>query len=144
MTKEKNKKEINLYLANPLGFCAGVERAIAIVEKALEKFGAPIYIKHETVHNKFVVETLKKKGAISSTINVVLTLVRWLELSACTVIILLVLAEKDPPGWVKFVSHVMPGANRPVFSSSAGVCIVCRRKALAGQDDPSLFRSVTE
>lgn len=57
-------KEINLYLAQPRGFCAGVERAIAIVEKALEKFGPPIYVRHEIVHNKFVVEELKKKGAI--------------------------------------------------------------------------------
>lgn len=57
-------KEINLYLAQPRGFCAGVERAIAIVEKALEKYGPPIYVRHEIVHNKFVVEQLKNKGAI--------------------------------------------------------------------------------
>jgi 4-hydroxy-3-methylbut-2-enyl diphosphate reductase len=55
---------LNVYLAEPRGFCAGVERAIAIVEKALEKFGAPIYVRHEIVHNKFVVESLKAKGAI--------------------------------------------------------------------------------
>lgn len=51
-------------LANPRGFCAGVERAIAIVERALEKFGAPIYVRHEVVHNRYVVDTLKQKGAI--------------------------------------------------------------------------------
>jgi 4-hydroxy-3-methylbut-2-enyl diphosphate reductase len=51
-------------LANPRGFCAGVERAIAIVERALEQFGAPIYVRHEVVHNKFVVDGLKARGAI--------------------------------------------------------------------------------
>lgn len=51
-------------LANPRGFCAGVDRAIVIVEEALRKFGAPIYVRHEVVHNKFVVEELKAKGAI--------------------------------------------------------------------------------
>jgi 4-hydroxy-3-methylbut-2-enyl diphosphate reductase len=51
-------------LANPRGFCAGVERAIAIVERALQQFGAPIYVRHEIVHNKFVVEDLRAKGAV--------------------------------------------------------------------------------
>ncbi len=53
-----------IMLATPRGFCAGVDRAIAIVEKALEKFGAPIYVRHEVVHNKYVIESLKAKGAI--------------------------------------------------------------------------------
>ncbi len=53
-----------IILANPRGFCAGVDRAIGIVERALERFGAPIYVRHEVVHNKFVVENLKSKGAI--------------------------------------------------------------------------------
>lgn len=55
---------MEIVLANPRGFCAGVDRAIIIVEQALEKFGAPIYVRHEVVHNKFVVDDLKKKGAI--------------------------------------------------------------------------------
>lgn len=56
--------ETNIVLANPRGFCAGVDRAIIIVEQALEKFGAPIYVKHEVVHNKFVVDELRNKGAV--------------------------------------------------------------------------------
>jgi 4-hydroxy-3-methylbut-2-enyl diphosphate reductase len=55
---------MNILLANPRGFCAGVERAIAIVECALEKFGAPIYVRHEVVHNRYVVDGLKAKGAV--------------------------------------------------------------------------------
>ena len=55
---------MKLLLSKPRGFCAGVERAIETVEKALERFGAPIYVKHEIVHNRHVVEDLKKKGAI--------------------------------------------------------------------------------
>ena len=57
-----NDKEI--LLANPRGFCAGVERAIEIVERALQRFGAPIYVRHEVVHNKFVVGDLRSKGAV--------------------------------------------------------------------------------
>ena len=53
-----------LHLANPRGFCAGVDRAIEIVERAINKYGAPIYVKHEVVHNKYVVDNLKAKGAI--------------------------------------------------------------------------------
>ena len=55
---------MTLYIANPRGFCAGVDRAIQIVEMALEKFGAPVYVRHEIVHNKYVVEGLKGRGAI--------------------------------------------------------------------------------
>jgi 4-hydroxy-3-methylbut-2-enyl diphosphate reductase len=55
---------MNIILANPRGFCAGVERAISIVERALEKFGAPIYVRHEVVHNKFVCDDLRAKGAV--------------------------------------------------------------------------------
>jgi 4-hydroxy-3-methylbut-2-enyl diphosphate reductase len=55
---------MKIILANPRGFCAGVERAIDIVEAALEKFGAPIYVRHEVVHNRFVVDALKARGAI--------------------------------------------------------------------------------
>ena len=51
-------------MANPRGFCAGVDRAIAIVERALETFGAPIYVRHEVVHNKYVVDGLRDKGAV--------------------------------------------------------------------------------
>ena len=53
-----------IMLANPRGFCAGVDRAINIVERALELFGAPIYVRHEVVHNKFVVDNLRAKGAV--------------------------------------------------------------------------------
>jgi 4-hydroxy-3-methylbut-2-enyl diphosphate reductase len=55
---------MQIILANPRGFCAGVERAIAIVERAIEKFGAPIYVRHEVVHNQFVCDDLRRKGAI--------------------------------------------------------------------------------
>ena len=55
---------MEIILANPRGFCAGVERAIAIVERAIEKFGAPIYVRHEVVHNQFVCDNLREKGAI--------------------------------------------------------------------------------
>lgn len=58
------KRKLKILLAGPRGFCAGVDRAITIVETALEKYGAPVYVRHEIVHNKFVVETLEKKGAI--------------------------------------------------------------------------------
>ncbi|MFZ9649287.1 MAG: 4-hydroxy-3-methylbut-2-enyl diphosphate reductase, partial [Fluviibacter sp.] len=57
-------KTMPIILANPRGFCAGVERAIAIVERAIEEFGAPIYVRHEVVHNKFVVEGLRDRGAV--------------------------------------------------------------------------------
>ncbi len=57
-------KHMNLYIANPRGFCAGVDRAIQIVEMALEKYGAPVYVRHEIVHNKYVVEGLENRGAI--------------------------------------------------------------------------------
>ena len=57
-------KEIKILLAAPRGFCAGVVRAIDIVEKALDKYGAPVYVRHEIVHNKHVVDDLKTKGAI--------------------------------------------------------------------------------
>jgi 4-hydroxy-3-methylbut-2-enyl diphosphate reductase len=56
--------QADIVLANPRGFCAGVDRAIIIVEQALEKFGAPIYVRNEVVHNKFVVNELREKGAI--------------------------------------------------------------------------------
>jgi 4-hydroxy-3-methylbut-2-enyl diphosphate reductase len=59
-----NKPPLTLYLAAPRGFCAGVDRAIKIVELALEKWGAPVFVRHEIVHNKFVVDDLRKKGAI--------------------------------------------------------------------------------
>ena len=55
---------MDILLANPRGFCAGVDRAISIVESALEKFGAPIYVRHEVVHNRYVVNKLKEAGAV--------------------------------------------------------------------------------
>ncbi|WP_195819674.1 4-hydroxy-3-methylbut-2-enyl diphosphate reductase [Roseobacter sp. MH60115] len=59
-----SKPPLTLYLAAPRGFCAGVDRAIKIVEMALEKWGAPVYVRHEIVHNKFVVDGLRDKGAV--------------------------------------------------------------------------------
>jgi 4-hydroxy-3-methylbut-2-enyl diphosphate reductase len=58
------KPSLTLYLAAPRGFCAGVDRAIKIVEMALQKWGAPVYVRHEIVHNKFVVDGLRQKGAV--------------------------------------------------------------------------------
>jgi 4-hydroxy-3-methylbut-2-enyl diphosphate reductase len=55
---------MHIHLANPRGFCAGVDRAIGIVERALDLFGAPIYVRHEVVHNRFVVENLRERGAV--------------------------------------------------------------------------------
>ncbi len=64
MSQTELNTQTDILLANPRGFCAGVDRAIIIVEQALEKFGAPIYVRHEVVHNKFVVDELREKGAI--------------------------------------------------------------------------------
>ena len=61
---ETTASNATIRLANPRGFCAGVDRAIDIVNRALDIFGAPIYVRHEVVHNKFVVETLRERGAI--------------------------------------------------------------------------------
>ena len=61
---EQIKAPLTLYLAAPRGFCAGVDRAIKIVELALEKWGAPVFVRHEIVHNKYVVDTLRDKGAV--------------------------------------------------------------------------------
>jgi len=58
------RSPLTVMLASPRGFCAGVDRAIQIVERAIEKYGAPVYVRHEIVHNRFVVETLEAKGAI--------------------------------------------------------------------------------
>ena len=57
-------KQLNIYLAGPRGFCAGVDRAIEMVKEALKKYGKPVYVRHEIVHNKYVVENLKSEGAI--------------------------------------------------------------------------------
>src|SRR3546814_13082723 len=59
-----SKRSLTLLIAAPRGFCAGVDRAITIVELALERYGAPVYVRHEIVHNKFVVDSLKAKGAL--------------------------------------------------------------------------------
>ncbi|MGO8915637.1 MAG: 4-hydroxy-3-methylbut-2-enyl diphosphate reductase [Stellaceae bacterium] len=58
------KAPLTILLAGPRGFCAGVERAVQIVERSLERFGAPVYVRHEIVHNRFVVEALERKGAV--------------------------------------------------------------------------------
>ncbi|MEO1280980.1 MAG: 4-hydroxy-3-methylbut-2-enyl diphosphate reductase [Pseudomonadota bacterium] len=62
--RSPQRPALKVLLANPRGFCAGVDRAIQIVELALEKYGRPVYVRHEIVHNKYVVETLKSKGAV--------------------------------------------------------------------------------
>ena len=61
---EKVMQPLTVLIAAPRGFCAGVDRAIEIVERALERYGAPVYVRHEIVHNRFVVESLKAKGAV--------------------------------------------------------------------------------
>src|SRR5665809_6382 len=62
--RHDHRPPLTIYLAAPRGFCAGVDRAIQIVELALAKYGAPVYVRHEIVHNRYVVESLKAKGAI--------------------------------------------------------------------------------
>ncbi len=64
MTTAQTKPTLKILIANPRGFCAGVDRAIQIVDRALEKYGPPVYVRHEIVHNRFVVESLEKRGAI--------------------------------------------------------------------------------
>ena len=64
MPTNVNQQRLDIYLAGPRGFCAGVDRAILMVEKALKKYGKPVYVRHEIVHNKYVVNDLKSKGAI--------------------------------------------------------------------------------
>ncbi|TVQ83203.1 MAG: 4-hydroxy-3-methylbut-2-enyl diphosphate reductase [Micavibrio sp.] len=64
MVRKYQDKSLTILLADPRGFCAGVDRAILIVEKALEKYGAPVYVRHEIVHNRHVLDDLEKKGAV--------------------------------------------------------------------------------
>ena len=64
VTVSETRMSAHIHLANPRGFCAGVDRAIGIVERALELFGAPIYVRHEVVHNRFVVDDLRQRGAV--------------------------------------------------------------------------------
>ena len=64
MPTDVNQQKLNIYLVGPRGFCAGVDRAILMVEEALKKYGKPVYVRHEIVHNKYVVQDLKSKGAI--------------------------------------------------------------------------------
>lgn len=63
-SQSTDKDSLRIFLANPRGFCAGVDRAIKIVELAIKKFGAPVYVRHEIVHNRYVVEGLEAKGAV--------------------------------------------------------------------------------
>ena len=64
MEEQKKDNQLKIYLASPRGFCAGVDRAVEIVKKSLQKFGAPIYVRHEIVHNKHVVQELREMGTI--------------------------------------------------------------------------------
>ena len=75
MQKLAGKK---LVLADPRGFCAGVQRAIDIVDKAIELFGNPIYVKHEVVHNKFVIEKLKDRDLSLGTILIIIAILVWI------------------------------------------------------------------
>lgn len=59
-----NERTLDVYLAEPRGFCTGVRRAVGIVEEALKQYGAPVFVRHEIVHNKFVIEKLRAKGAV--------------------------------------------------------------------------------
>ena len=59
-----NERTLDVYLAEPRGFCTGVRRAVGIVEEALKQYGAPVFVRHEIVHNKFVIENLRAKGAV--------------------------------------------------------------------------------
>src|SRR3546814_11252872 len=61
---EQARPALNLLIAAPRGFCAGVDRAIEIVERAIDRFGPPVYVRHEIVHNQYVVDALKAKGAV--------------------------------------------------------------------------------
>ncbi|MFM7404496.1 MAG: 4-hydroxy-3-methylbut-2-enyl diphosphate reductase, partial [Erythrobacter sp.] len=61
---EATRPPLDLLIAAPRGFCAGVDRAIEIVERAIQRFGAPIYVRHEVVHNRYVVEDLRARGAV--------------------------------------------------------------------------------
>ena len=85
--------EIQIKLANPRGFCAGVDRAIEIVERALETLGAPIYVRHEVVHNRFVVENLKQRGAIfialSFMVSIVVVPLVWVKIGLLVMLIVL-------------------------------------------------------
>src|SRR5262245_22383824 len=62
--RTQNRPPLTIYLAAPRGFCAGVDRAIQILELALAKYGAPVYVRHAIVHNRYVVDSLKAKGAV--------------------------------------------------------------------------------
>jgi 4-hydroxy-3-methylbut-2-enyl diphosphate reductase len=64
MEEQKKDNQLNIYLASPRGFCAGVDRAVEIVKRSLNKFGAPVYVRHEIVHNKHVVQELRDMGTI--------------------------------------------------------------------------------
>ncbi|MGL4835191.1 MAG: 4-hydroxy-3-methylbut-2-enyl diphosphate reductase, partial [Shewanella sp.] len=64
MQQDPKSAGLHILLANPRGFCAGVDRAISIVERALELFSPPIYVRHEVVHNRYVVQNLKDRGAV--------------------------------------------------------------------------------
>ena len=79
------KPELKIFLAAPRGFCAGVDRAIQIVEMALEKWGAPVYVRHEIVHNKFVVDGLRDKVQfLLMNLMIVLMTARYFFRSWCT------------------------------------------------------------
>src|SRR3977135_4212659 len=116
---ESKKKPLTILLASPRGFCAGVDRAILIVERAIERYGRPVYVRHEIVHNRYVVENLEAKGAIFID-----------ELDE---------VPDDRP--VGFSAHGVPKAGPAEAAGPPPQPSLCRRHLPAGLQGPSRSRA---